>query len=39
MEGHERLFELMKELNVDCFVGTLKDSEGEELVSVRSIAL
>lgn len=39
LEGHERLFELMKELNVECFIGTLKDSDGEELVSVRSIAL
>lgn len=37
-EGHERLFELMKELNVECFVGTLEDSDGERLVSVRPAA-
>lgn len=36
-DGHERLLALMKELGVECFVGTLKD--GEELVSVRPAAL
>lgn len=38
-EGHERLFELMKKLNVECFVGTLEDSDGERLISVRPAAL
>lgn len=37
-EGHERLFELMKQLNVECFVGTLEDSDGERLISVRPAA-
>ena len=36
-DGHERLLALMKELDVECFVGTLKD--GEELVSVKPVAL
>ena len=36
-DGHEHLLALMKELDVECFVGTLKD--GEELVSVRPAAL
>lgn len=35
----KRLFELMKELNVECFVGTLEDSDGERLISVRPAAL
>lgn len=34
-EGHERLLSVMKALDVECFVGTLKDGSGEELVSVR----
>lgn len=38
-EGHERLFELMKKLDVECFVGTLEDSDGERLISVRPAAL
>lgn len=38
-EGHARLFELMKKLNVECFVGTLEDSDGESLISVRPAAL
>ena len=38
-EGHERLSELMKELDVECFVGTLRDSDGEELIDVRPAAL
>ena len=38
-EGRERLFELMKKLNVECFVGTLEDSDGERLISVRPATL
>ena len=36
-DGHKQLLDLMKGLDVECFVGTLKD--GEELVSIRPEAL
>lgn len=38
-EGHERLLYVMKALDVECFVGTLEDNDGEELISVRPAAL